>query len=1328
MTEATGSSTGTSLDPQRVREVLGYLNFSNGTPDPSFAESFSALWAAAQTPDGCNGLYAALVAEIDRLSTSTDAFRNSDQAHSILRLVYEKLFPAYRDFHADLLFHVSEERLDQPFLLVRMIESVLAQGPPWTEEERVVSRALERLNDFVGFRPVATLENGLRSEPYAHERFRPLPLYIRGAGVAAGPYQELIEQTIRFLRETPVEVMREAHFDLDRIDELAVDIRAHDHTHPVNKRTNYMFGEWDPHVIDTSGFYRRFIIRQMILDAMLSWMDAHQDMPEEERYYDASAVLCGTMLMASAISGCGPDTHDSTVTLTSLLPRVARQRDTFYDRLLSEATGERRERLMMTAEKTQQPFGHVRQHLNMYLAGYGARQVQHRQLAQLYARMGYPTAAREEAAIIPSASSRFECEIQWRLTLTQILLKKSRLDEATRLLDEVEDLMHRGIDCGALVDPWNVLGFQAQFPLFAAREDSVPDHRIDALLELKEQLFSAYSHAMCVAAAAGQPSQLASLSEKFAQSAAEWDRFATPTVEDLLKVYGQDSWESARHVSTALAQWREAGEEAGNISFWRQHVTRFQSAKSYAQVVDALLEIGDHVATMGLLMQWLDQWDDVGLESGGYSIYSLLTRWIRMVVSEDQSPQLTREEQWTALQRLFAYLEANAGSLWNAPALTAIAAGIDGSTDVATDPIVEENPLQDLDDEPEPDESDLFQAAYDSVIFEDSADDGQIGDTMDSGFLPGNTEFELMNRQLEPRLRFLMTVAQLWQTAAIAFADWGADDLSETQQEQVLEWAIQSRRVKQDLLQLLRDIWDREIEIETGDLDANVEYDVQLQTKFYMLQTTIATYLGCEVAERVLGGLVPSDRLISETTDEQRDVIAIYRGVLRRDTESVRRLLPGLIERISIYPLLYVPFDNGGGPQSVLRARCLQTLIRFLLEQLPRLGMLEETLKLLRTAYRMERSSRPAGLAVTEFDRLFRTALRNSLLCLVASAETEEYGDEELIELLQRIVEPYRRLWLQHSKTMRLSTVEELHDEELAESTRAFIETYGADLFHARHLTLGNIRAILHNGVDTYLEYLADNHDGITPFKLLDDLDEGDITLDEAAEQLELVYEIIVDKFERFLEYNTTTTQSDYGERIYSLLEFLRVEAEYDRHAWELAPLRIAHQVLSHAGLVEASEMWERRVEKQTAAKARKHLKRLRALEDQHGMQLPSIADRLNERFIKPLALNRMAALVAPACHDAQDEKLDSECFAALRNEINAYLQDTSGSGIDVPPWLRTLEKELVNHEEADGSMDRDAELPIELPPTRLSRADLNREVDRIGRRSATKRGSRKRG
>src|SRR5690606_8689158 len=136
------------------------------------------------------------------------------------------------------------------------------------------------------------------------------------------------------------------------------------------------------------------------------------------------------------------------VTLISLLPKVARQRDAFYERLLQEASGARLNRLKREAKLTQQPFGHIRQHLNIVLARHGANQVQHRQIAGMYARLGYPQAAREQTAMVPALSTRFETEIGWRLVSARQALNRDDTTEAVRLFAEIEDHLDRGIRCG----------------------------------------------------------------------------------------------------------------------------------------------------------------------------------------------------------------------------------------------------------------------------------------------------------------------------------------------------------------------------------------------------------------------------------------------------------------------------------------------------------------------------------------------------------------------------------------------------------------------------------------------------------------------------------------------------------------------------------------------------------------------------------------------------------------------------------------------------------------------------------------------------------------
>src|SRR5690606_7549886 len=131
----------------------------------------------------------------------------------------------YREFHSDLLAHQDDEILFAPFMLGRIFEAVLKQSAPWHEIDRISRDSIRMLNDFLGHRPVPTLESR-KHEPYAHEWVRPVPLYVRGAGAAVGPYTRLIEGTIAILEDVPPNILRLAHFAPHLMQELAMDPRA----------------------------------------------------------------------------------------------------------------------------------------------------------------------------------------------------------------------------------------------------------------------------------------------------------------------------------------------------------------------------------------------------------------------------------------------------------------------------------------------------------------------------------------------------------------------------------------------------------------------------------------------------------------------------------------------------------------------------------------------------------------------------------------------------------------------------------------------------------------------------------------------------------------------------------------------------------------------------------------------------------------------------------------------------------------------------------------------------------------------------------------------
>jgi hypothetical protein len=1310
-------------EQQALQDVLGYLNFSNGKPDARFQSNLNHLHTLLSPQGDVVPLRGVLSDRLAELRKTSPVFRESSQAEAVISLVFDGVIPAYRRFHADLLYHLEPADFYQAFFVARAAEAVLSQGGPWHETERIVAGALARLNDFIGHRPVAVLENGRQMQPYEHERFRPIPLFLRGAGTAFGRHRELIGAALELLGRTPADVLRQAYFDLDHLDELSLDVRAYDQGHPVYKRTNYTFGEWDPHTVDLKGNYSRFVVRAIILDALHDWMKS-TDLPQAEKIYEAGAVLAGTMLMASSVSGSGPDTHDSNVSLTSLLPKIARQRDAFYTRLLESMKGRHAERLKREAQAVQQPFGGIRQHLNLFMAHYACRQMQRAQLAYLYARMGYPEAAREQATVIPSAAARFETEIQWRITLAHQRLDNGEVQPAAQLGTEMQNLLHRGIECGALVDPWNILGFQGNFPLFMAREDSLPDPRVERLIALMEQMFNLYSRLLCEAAALGDRSSCDAIGAEFRTLAEFWDRFATTTVSDLPAVQGMESHDAAAGAIEALWEWHRGGESVGDIAFWKRYVDRFRSSQTFAILVEILLDKGDLTAAMNLLMQWLSLNDTVPLETGRYSFNLQVQRWLGLALQEkaELRPALVR--------RFLDLLEVNCGEMGQVPGLVQSPQGGLSLGESAQQRPPRRDDGGDFDAEfsgiepddalDEDDEESLFSAAYENVVFRDSAQDGTAGDTLDSGPVRSDSDLDLLSPQLEQRMRFLATWSSLWRTAveSLAAPESAAGGqpkpgkqqtylLPDELREPARHWKAQNRELIDGLSHLMREIAAWEPAAPEADPDSFVEYDRQLHLKFNLLNGVISTCAVCHETARLFECALDGAAQKAGRPGSSARMIEVFRLLSLGQIDGVRRALPALLRDMSKKPLLYVPLDRGGDPRDVLAARNLHGALHALLQQLPRYGLFRETWHVLRIAYVMERTAPPTGMSITEFDHLLETALRASLEALVVCARHwKGAGDQKLVEGISRLVEVYLRLWLKHSATMRLSSVELLKEAASWKEVRGFIRTYGGDLFHPRVLTMGNLRGILQRGADAYLDYLIDNEDPLHPVKLLEDLDTK-ISREDAVECLELILRCIVEKFERFIEYNTTTTQSDYGERLDALLDFLRLETEYERHAWNLFPFELAHQVLARTGHTRAAETWEKVLKSRTSSIARELLQKLKRLEKKHGLRLPGITDRLNERFVKPLVLDRILALVRPAVR-AASQPGEKAHFEQLRVEIEAYLDSSSGSALELQPWLQSLVDEVETAVSERGSdapaLDESATVEISVTWAQLEK------------------------
>ena len=305
-------------------------------------------------------------------------------------------------------------------------------------------------------------------------------------------------------------------------------------------------------------------------------------------------------------------------------------------------------------------------------------------------------------------------------------------------------------------------------------------------------------------------------------------------------------------------------------------------------------------------------------------------------------------------------------------------------------------------------------------------------------------------------------------------------------------------------------------------------------------------------------------------------------------------------------------------------------------------------------------------------------------------------SDQQLVDMLEKLTRPFLQLWVEHSQTLQLSTLETVAGDADWEALGKFVKDYGRDLFHAKFMTLANLRGILHRGVGAYLDYLRDNPDPLQPVKLIDDLDRS-VKREDAQRWLHLILQALVENYEEYKDYNTTTPQSDYGENLHLLLDFLRLKAAYQRHAWRLRPLLLVHEVLAHHNRADLAVSWQEAFETLTRDLADQYASRLGELEKEHGMRLRTVADLVQERFAKPLALDRLCALIEPAMLQARELE-PGRAFTRLQRELEPFTANPTGVGLDVPQWLRRLAEEVESVRAAQTAIGVLAEGLLQVP------------------------------
>ncbi len=394
--------------------------------------------------------------------------------------------------------------------------------------------------------------------------------------------------------------------------------------------------------------------------------------------------------------------------------------------------------------------------------------------------------------------------------------------------------------------------------------------------------------------------------------------------------------------------------------------------------------------------------------------------------------------------------------------------------------------LPDEDDAEE--EESLFSAAYEGVVYTDSTDDGVDSELFDTGDTTTD-ELSRESQRITDRVAFLSSLAKLWKLAAVSDVlcapSHGASEAGPFECLSTMRhWIQQAIDNHRQLLELLETVRRYRIPMAGTDPDALMQYDRQRLVKDALLERIAAACVDISsVGQTMLAALASRshdhDREIEELADAFGDeasiMVRVIAAVLRGDNRQITELWPALQQTLAGKSLLYVPLSKEGNTRQIVAARCRQCQLQDLLAWLPRRGLWLETCQLIETARHMERNNPVGPGAVTEFDELFKVGYRSLVENLVTSAETwteDEAGvspEKDLAAALEELTEVLLASWLSHSRTLRLSVLERITDAKNWEQLVRFIQRYGAELFTQRFFSLGNVRAILHQGVGNWL-------------------------------------------------------------------------------------------------------------------------------------------------------------------------------------------------------------------------------------------------------------------
>ena len=160
-----------------------------------------------------------------------------------------------------------------------------------------------------------------------------------------------------------------------------------------------------------------------------------------------------------------------------------------------------------------------------------------------------------------------------------------------------------------------------------------------------------------------------------------------------------------------------------------------------------------------------------------------------------------------------------------------------------------------------------------------------------------------------------------------------------------------------------------------------------------------------------------------------------------------------------------------------------------------------------------------------------------------------------------------------------------------------------------------------------------------------------------------------------------------------------------------MKPVTWAHEILVNRQHGKAARLWRQALSGRITEEAERFLSRLEDLQKTYSIRMSTVADRLAERFIRPMIIDRMCALVRPAMRES-NQSGTNPTFELLEQEAESLARESTGIGFDVPVWLISLEEKVAQARMPSHQYDLGTKVACAVERVLLSRGEIQQKLD----------------